>query len=221
MPSVDPTGLTAPARPGGERLVANALAAANDSRCGVPVPVLWAVADWMKLAILTVTPRAQVTGANVAAQRLLAAGNPLQARPDGLAAQVPAETRRLREAIAHPAEPPHAILLSTSGDYRSIPAVVASAGDQASVVFVVDSRQSLAMAPEALTHLFGLTRTEAQFAVSLTRGLSVEDASEALAIAPSTGRTHLKRIFLKTETNRQAQLVSMLLSLPGAHLRTR
>jgi DNA-binding CsgD family transcriptional regulator len=190
-------------------------------RRAVGADLLWTAADWIRLAILTVTPRAQVTGANLAATKLLAARDPLRTTTDGLTAHVPSETRVLRDAIARPLASQHTLLLSAAASERSVPAVVASAGEQGSIIYIADPREKIAPNPEALTRLYGLTRTEAQFAVALARGMSVEDAAEALAVAPSTARTHLKRIFLKTETNRQAQLVSVLLSLPDAQLRLR
>ena len=39
----------------------------------------------------------------------------------------------------------------------------------------------------------------------------LEDAAAVLGISPNTARTHLKRIFEKTATHRQAELVKVLL----------
>jgi len=43
----------------------------------------------------------------------------------------------------------------------------------------------------------------------------VEELAEELGITPLTARTHLKRVFAKTGTTRQADLVSLLLSGPA------
>jgi DNA-binding CsgD family transcriptional regulator len=58
-----------------------------------------------------------------------------------------------------------------------------------------------------LVKLYGLTRGEATLAASLMRGKSIEEAARELFISPHTARTHLKRIFMKTDTHRQTELV--------------
>lgn len=63
-----------------------------------------------------------------------------------------------------------------------------------------------------LTRLYGLTRGEAAFATLILQGKSIEEAAAELFISVHTARTHLKRIFLKTDTHRQPELVVRLLS---------
>jgi len=69
--------------------------------------------------------------------------------------------------------------------------------------FVVDER--------ALISLYGLTRGEASLAAKLVQGKSIEDAASELFISTHTARTHLKRIFMKTDTHRQPELVVRML----------
>lgn len=64
-----------------------------------------------------------------------------------------------------------------------------------------------------LCRLYGLTRGEAALAVLLVRGKSIEEAAEELFISPHTARTHLKRIFMKTDTHRQTELVVRILTV--------
>jgi DNA-binding CsgD family transcriptional regulator len=64
-----------------------------------------------------------------------------------------------------------------------------------------------------LCRLYGLTRGEAALAVHLVRGKSVEEAADELFISPHTARTHLKRIFMKTDTHRQTELVVRILTV--------
>ncbi len=63
----------------------------------------------------------------------------------------------------------------------------------------------------ALSRLYGLTRAEALLLVRLLNGSTLEEVSQVLRVSMNTVRTHLKHIFLKTDTNRQTQLVSLLL----------
>jgi DNA-binding CsgD family transcriptional regulator len=64
-----------------------------------------------------------------------------------------------------------------------------------------------------LCRLYGLTRGETTLAVLLVRGKSIDDAAAELFISPHTARTHLKRIFMKTDTHRQTELVVRILTV--------
>lgn len=60
--------------------------------------------------------------------------------------------------------------------------------------------------------LFELTEAEARFASALACGQSLTQAAAAQNVRISTARTHLARIFQKTRTHQQSQLVSLLRS---------
>jgi DNA-binding CsgD family transcriptional regulator len=66
---------------------------------------------------------------------------------------------------------------------------------------------------EHAQHLFGLTTKEAQLAAALTGGQSLKQAAETEKIAFSTARSYLERIFIKTGTRQQSQLVALLKNL--------
>lgn len=63
----------------------------------------------------------------------------------------------------------------------------------------------------ALQGLFGLTPAEAAVSALLADGKSLEDAASTLRVSVYTVRAHLRAIFAKTGTNRQGQLVSLIL----------
>lgn len=86
--------------------------------------------------------------------------------------------------------------------------------NRAALVMLYDRDMSLEVNPEVLSKLYGLTRGEAALAASLVRGKSIDEAAEDLFISPHTARTHLKRIFMKTDTHRQTELVMRI--FPGA-----
>jgi DNA-binding CsgD family transcriptional regulator len=66
----------------------------------------------------------------------------------------------------------------------------------------------------ALSRVYGLTRGEAALAKRRIQGRSIEEAAGELFISTHTARTHLKRIFMKTDTHRQPEfLVRMLLTV--------
>jgi len=79
--------------------------------------------------------------------------------------------------------------------------------DRAALVMLYDQDIQLEVNADILSRLYGLTRGEAALAAILVRGKSIEEAAEQLFISPHTARTHLKRIFMKTDTHRQTELV--------------
>jgi DNA-binding CsgD family transcriptional regulator len=67
-----------------------------------------------------------------------------------------------------------------------------------------------------LSGLFGLTRSEALLARALTSGKTLEESAQELGITISSARTYLKRAFGKTNTNRQAELIRLILTSTAA-----
>jgi DNA-binding CsgD family transcriptional regulator len=81
-------------------------------------------------------------------------------------------------------------------------------------VFVTAGNGGVDVDRALLSTLYGLTPTEATVAATLSRGDGLPSAAKALGMQVSTARTHLHRIFDKTGTQRQTQLVWLLKSLP-------
>jgi DNA-binding CsgD family transcriptional regulator len=65
--------------------------------------------------------------------------------------------------------------------------------------------------PQALQERFGLTRAEARVVRRLVEGSSIKRNAEELRVSTETARTHAKRAMQKTDTHRQAELVSLVL----------
>ncbi|HEY3973264.1 MAG TPA: helix-turn-helix transcriptional regulator [Candidatus Sulfotelmatobacter sp.] len=74
-----------------------------------------------------------------------------------------------------------------------------------------DQDLGLVVDERALISLYGLTKGEAVLAARLAQGKSIEEAADELFISAHTARTHLKRIFMKTDTHRQTELVVRML----------
>lgn len=68
------------------------------------------------------------------------------------------------------------------------------------------------LTPQSLQERFGLTRAEARVVRRLAEGRSIKRIAEELKVSPETARTHAKRAMQKTDTHRQAELVSLVLS---------
>jgi DNA-binding CsgD family transcriptional regulator len=83
------------------------------------------------------------------------------------------------------------------------------------LVFVTDTRQPARSRSAVMQQLYRLTPSEARVADRLLDGLDVRETADHLGITSETCRFHLKRIFAKTGTRRQAELIRLMLSLPG------
>lgn len=63
--------------------------------------------------------------------------------------------------------------------------------------------------------LYGFTPTERTVAALMVEGASTENIGDVLGISRSTVTTHIKHLFGKTGTGRQAELVRLLLGVPA------
>jgi DNA-binding CsgD family transcriptional regulator len=93
-----------------------------------------------------------------------------------------------------------------------------SGGDQL-VVATAISASTLVPSPTILTGLFDLTPAEVKLATALAKGLSLKAAAGEAGLQFSTVRAYLNRIFRKTATNQQSQLVALLKSAHPLHRR--
>lgn len=64
-----------------------------------------------------------------------------------------------------------------------------------------------------LARMFGLTRREVEVGESLMLGHSLDSASETLGISRNTIRVHLQALFRKTGTNRQSELIRLMIDV--------
>jgi DNA-binding CsgD family transcriptional regulator len=83
------------------------------------------------------------------------------------------------------------------------------------IMFVHDPDRPAASRGEALRCLYGLTHSEAQLADLLLAGETVAGAAEKRRTTEESARTQLKTILRKTNTNRQTELIRLMLSIPA------
>ncbi|KRE18218.1 hypothetical protein ASE63_03365 [Bosea sp. Root381] len=81
------------------------------------------------------------------------------------------------------------------------------AGMDLFVLTVDDPQRSLDRNVEQVADACGLTPTEARMLGLIVKGLDTVVAAKKLGIARTTARTHLQRLFAKTGTARQSELV--------------
>ena len=91
----------------------------------------------------------------------------------------------------------------------------ALAEQTAAVVFITDPEHKHETPLKLLSDLFGLSPAEARLAGELVKGVSLQEASDTLNVSLNTVRTHVKSLFAKTGTRRQAELTRILVASPA------
>lgn len=92
-------------------------------------------------------------------------------------------------------------------------AAVSGGEEKLAAVAVFDAARDQAYTWGALKALYGLTRKETRLVNGLLQGLSLKEYCRANFVTANTVHTHLRSIFRKTGTNRQAELVRLLSSM--------
>jgi DNA-binding CsgD family transcriptional regulator len=88
-------------------------------------------------------------------------------------------------------------------------------GDAVAALFVQPADFDPPSIPESLARAFDLTPGELRVALATIRHDGVADVAETLGIGEATVRTHLHRIFAKTDTRRQADIVKLVAGFTG------
>jgi len=105
--------------------------------------------------------------------------------------------------------PMHAHLITSDLDY-----------DGAQVaVFLSDPNMQQPISIDNLVSVYSLTPSEAQVAISLANGHSIDDIAESSHHSAHTIRSQLKSVFRKTGVSRQSELIKLLLTGPFAQRR--
>lgn len=110
-------------------------------------------------------------------------------------------------------------VMSDTGVYMVICRL--DSGPAEAAVFIGDGGNCGVLTEDKMHRLcdaFGFTATESRIALLLCLGLSPSEISQKLAIASTTTAFHLKNLYQKTGTGRQAALVAKLLSHPAVLL---
>jgi DNA-binding CsgD family transcriptional regulator len=134
-------------------------------------------------------------------------------------ARQPALDRAIAQAVAAPRQPALVPLSDARGETRflQILPVVGRARDvflaAAAIAVVIDGKARSVRSPverAMLRDTFALTDREADVAILLREGLSPAEMARELQIQIGTLRDHVKKLFDKSGTRRQAELVALL-----------
>jgi DNA-binding CsgD family transcriptional regulator len=184
-------------------------------------PAIIEAIDRAQFGVIITTPAEPPRFLNAYARRVVDRRDGLTVAASGLEALRAADTRALRAAIEHACRRELAacatFMLPRASDRRPFAVHVPSpqyggVADGLATVFVCDPHEEVAITEASLVRLYALTRAEATLAMLLASGQTVEQAADRLCVSVHTARTHLKRILMKTDTGRQAELLRLLLT---------
>ena len=188
------------------------------------------VLDQLPTAIIVVDAEARPVMINTAAEGILALSDGILVKRRRLEALWHAERVRLEQLITpacvvangDAAAGGHLTVSRPSGRrpflvmVRPLPrAYCDRAGQQGRLAAVVIKDPHAQLHPSAasrreLAELYGLTRAEERLLQFILDGLGLFEAAERLGVSRNTARTHMKRIYAKTGTRRQAELMRSL-----------
>jgi DNA-binding CsgD family transcriptional regulator len=186
------------------------------------------VMNRLALGVMLVDRERRPIVSNRTADRLVALNDGLLLSADRLRAANPRDDavlqRLLGDAIAGAHDRSHTdrvMAISRPSGKRAFPVLIApllegEPGDAAenavaSVLFGdPDARQ--AINPQVLQTFYDLTPAEAALVGLLAEGVSLEEAAKRRGVAINTVRSQLKNVFAKTDTNRQGELIRLVLT---------
>ncbi len=191
------------------------------------------VLDRLPLGVMMLDDSGHVLMTNAAARSIVAKGDGLRADPatGTFQAERPEETKALLELVKRTikgdigADESCALTISRSSMKQPLCVMVTpltargrdSKGRRTgAAIFMSDPEDRIEIEEDALRGLYGLTRVESNLALGLVRGKQLDELAVESRISVHTVRSQLKQIFRKTDTNRQADLVKLLLTGPAA-----
>lgn len=181
--------------------------------------------DLLKTATIVLNAQGNITHSNASGRDLLYRADVLRSVFGRLVANAPGIDRMIRDALASCSESPIAsattalTFLAPNGDRFIAHLVPLTAGrrhltgiayDAVAALFVSKASLDVKSAPEIIKSVFNLTSAELRVFLAIAEIGGVAETAKNLDIAESTVKTHLGKIFIKTETGRQADLVRLL-----------
>jgi DNA-binding CsgD family transcriptional regulator len=85
--------------------------------------------------------------------------------------------------------------------------------DAAALLFIVDPANRADIPLAWIMDAYGLTQAEARVALVAASGATIPETALRLNVSPNTVKTHLRKVFAKTGTSRQAELGRLMASI--------
>ncbi|WP_119681182.1 helix-turn-helix transcriptional regulator [Indioceanicola profundi] len=199
--------------------------AAQDS---ARLALLEALLDRLPLAVMAFDRAARPRILNQRARQILQRNDGLGLAHGHLVGGSPVQTAALRALLAagpQDGRPPAdtAFMITRPSGERPYNLMICQAAPGLApgltMLVTADPDQEAPINVQWLQKFYGLTPTEARLAREVGSGRTLNEASDTLGISIGTTRAHLKNIFGKTGTCRQAELVYVLLCAQAQILR--
>lgn len=180
-----------------------------------------AALDQVRAPVFLVGSALQLRWANRAGDQALSAGDPVTCRAGMVTMRHPEDHAALARAVHVVCDAmltgtePLEIALQSQDDTRPIRALVAPAPSSSTsrtplAILILCLPASALPITTRLPSVYRLTVAEDRLARHLAAGGSVEEFAECHDISVNTVRTHLKRLFEKTGTARQGELIALI-----------
>ena len=193
------------------------------------VEALQAAINLTEVGVLLLDRGGNTVFCNDAAKRVLDTGDGLRRRQEKIRATHLRDDLRLQVALDHviAANLPNIDRQDRKAPMMSIkrekgPPLILSVlptdeaavepSDVAAIIYLVDPALETDQLLEPICKMYQLTPVETKLVCKLAAGASLVEAAERIHVKEQTARSCLKQIFAKTETNRQADLVRLMLS---------
>jgi DNA-binding NarL/FixJ family response regulator len=177
--------------------------------------------DHLATGVIFVNENLKVFHSNDAAEQILARGTDLQMRDGLLCCRTPERTAQLQRLVLQDrgttftvergeSLPPLHLLVSPlhshSENYgRNLPIAI---------IYIFETVKNSERIEDVIRTLYNLSPREARIAAKLVLNPELKEAARAMGITYNTARTHLKRIYAKTNVNRLSALVHMIVTGP-------
>ena len=177
--------------------------------------------DQMNAAVLILTASGRMLFANRAANAMLDAGWPIRLLDgclQGKDRSVNASLKRAMELASLNPENPgahdHEVCLAQPS--AELPGAVAylrplalCGAEHALVLFVMQAGETSQYGIDGLAEAYGLSKAETRILKALIEAQTTAEAAARLNVALSTVKSHLRKIFQKTNTSRQVDLLRL------------
>jgi DNA-binding CsgD family transcriptional regulator len=171
------------------------------------------VIDSLSLGIFVIGIGGAIVHANVQAREILASNDILCAVNGRLMATNPQTNPVLRHALVAATVDGASLALSMTsreGMRHVVQVQPLRASQRRAAVFVTKAIFEASSCPDIIQRTYRLTPTELRVLFAIVDLGSVPNVAVALGIANTTVRTHVGRLFRKTGTSRQADLVKLV-----------
>lgn len=184
-----------------------AQAESDQKKQGLSVAVL----DRLSIGVIVCTPKGQVLQINEAAAVICAAKEGIYVDSQGALRAGYAERREDFEKALQAEEAQVGLSLERYDVEVPLTVIVSKMGDGRRLVLVSDPLTHTPPSIAVLQALYDMPLSEARLLHALVQGFSLKEAAQQINVTESSARTYLKRIFSRTATSSQPDLVRTVL----------